>query len=185
MSVGLWKTAEPLSISFCPQFPRGALLATAYDNGKVNFVPMYFDDQFRAQMTTEQQIALHQARAWRHMWYHYRKAAALGLRVPRSCEEGAAGAVKRPAHSCSCVQVHRLAYENLLEPRGRLGALARLVEFVLRGERSEEQPPPDSQRHEQRQQRQQRRSEPPLTPKTSPPPGRIACAFSLACGPRC
>ena len=143
-------------------------------------------------------FALHQARAWRHMWYHYRKAAALGLRVPRSCEEGAAGAVKRPAHSCSCVQVHRLAYENLLEPRGRLGALARLVEFVLRGERSEEQPPPDSQRHEQRQQRQQqqqrggqhgqgqqRRSEPPLAPKTSPPPGRIACAFSLACGPRC
>jgi len=118
-------------------------------------------------------FALHQARAWRHMWYHYRKAAALGLRV------------------------HRLAYENLLEPRGRLGALARLVEFVLRGERSEEQPPPDSQRHEQRQQRQQqqqrggqhgqgqqRRSEPPLAPKTSPPPGRIACAFSLADDPR-
>ncbi|EOD07218.1 Hypothetical protein EMIHUDRAFT_198564 [Emiliania huxleyi CCMP1516] len=51
-------------------------------------------------------FALHQARAWRHMWYHYRKAAALGLRV------------------------HRLAYENLLEPRGRLGALARLVEFA-------------------------------------------------------
>jgi len=48
------------------------------------------------------------ARAWRHMWFHARKAAALGL------------------------DLHQLSYEQLTNPLQREETLTRLVEFVLR-----------------------------------------------------
>lgn len=51
--------------------------------------------------------ALRLARSWRHMWFHARKAAGLGL------------------------ELHQLSYEQLADRTTREQVLTRLVEFVL------------------------------------------------------